>query len=1151
MSRKNLTIRRLLQHKNFMLFFSVALMAVSLLMAEWTVSAQSFTCSNDPFEPNNMDSQAHLIGSNQISFAQNLFICPTSDEDWFAKDLKQGDQLTVEVDTRPFNAGFTTLKVCILDTNAFTELACNARQAQLESMQYTIQTDGRYYVMVMGFDTGTNEFDYNIGIVTTSPPPEETVDPPDGTPEPRITGLTPNSGPPGTQVSVVGGGFIPSTILNPMGSVVIFEGSPLTTTYVDGFEVKFTVPSSTPCPSFATVRVENPIPNVFLPPVSNDMTFQVTCPNGGTTGDQVDIEIINIEMVQTIQNLDHAIPLVAGKPTVARVYVKTNGKSVPVEARLFAKLGGTSVPWYNNAMGYTCFDRVNAQSNPKLSDLRDSTQLSIDCELPQAWLNRTGTLELTAEVYIAGGTSGGYGRRSTSMTDPDESNNSFSNRATIESSPVMHLQAVQLRINGRGLNYQRDYRLIHEHAKQMYPSSNVQLHPHRTWVYWNGDVGGIINLVLGSIGLQRPGRNTTLLGVVNRNDAGSGPCGMGTPIPDRYSWVRVTPGTQGTNNFQQDCTAHEMGHSLWAWHVVECNEPFPTDGSYPFTSGNLSNGSGPSDYWGVSVSSASRINQVFSPQSTKDIMTYCNRVWISPYTYGVVRAGLRGGAGLSYKSKWPVASISSLSARSQGFADQTHETPFVTANVNAGQDYLIVVGTLDAERGEVTLGETFVLPGSIIGDEFSISEPGPYRINVLDENGSELAHQTFSVPDGSHHGEQGVFTVLIPAVSGAAQFNIEGDGGVLYSKTFGSNFPEIFGLDAQPSEEMNVNWDGNDPDGDPLTAALFVSFNGGDSWEPAAVGFEENQLDLSAEFWPGTSNAMLRLFVSDGYHTSETSFGPFEVLSKAPDVFITGPEEGTQFGIDEELNLGAVHFSAQGFDAEDGPLSGGSLSWQSDMDGFLGEGDTITAALTSGWHNVSVTAMDRDGNSNIASVQVFVSDAGDEMFGDEPIGPGQSIEQALDANGNNRLDDGEIKTAINLWISGQVVPGTSQTINDNKMKQLMQTWISGSPLSTQTAEPMAQTIQPMSIHKLSLSSQSGQFALNLQALGVASTRLQVFNLAGRTLLDQQASGNGLSFRVLDQHGNRLANGVYLYIVTARGLDGSVWRSDIKKFIVLQ
>jgi len=63
----------------------------------------------------------------------------------------------------------------------------------------------------------------------------------------------------------------------------------------------------------------------------------------------------------------------------------------------------------------------------------------------------------------------------------------------------------------------------------------------------------------------------------------------------------------------------------------------------------------------------------------------------------------------------------------------------------------------------------------------------------------------------------------------------------------------------------------------------------------------------------------------------------------------------------------------------------------------------------------------------------------------------------------------------------------------------------------------------------------------------AGLRVQLFDLAGKAVLDAEASGRVL--RAPTPAG--LANGVYLYIVTVRGYDGSILRSKVQKLVILR
>lgn len=81
------------------------------------------------------------------------------------------------------------------------------------------------------------------------------------------------------------------------------------------------------------------------------------------------------------------------------------------------------------------------------------------------------------------------------------------------------------------------------------------------------------------------------------------------------------------------------------------------------------------------------------------------------------------------------------------------------------------------------------------------------------------------------------------------------------------------------------------------------------------------------------------------------------VPNERPTATISAPDDRSVF------NQGApVSFVGSATDAEDGPLSGASLRWESNLDGPLGTGSPLTAAsLSVGEHTVTLTATDSGG----------------------------------------------------------------------------------------------------------------------------------------------------------------------------------------------
>ena len=86
---------------------------------------------------------------------------------------------------------------------------------------------------------------------------------------------------------------------------------------------------------------------------------------------------------------------------------------------------------------------------------------------------------------------------------------------------------------------------------------------------------------------------------------------------------------------------------------------------------------------------------------------------------------------------------------------------------------------------------------------------------------------------------------------------------------------------------------------------------------------------------------------------------------------------------------------------------------------------------------------------------------------------------------------------------------------------------------------------------LSLKATAGSATFVAQGSGIQSLQVQIYNLAGGLVFDETNNGSSLRFSGLSSEGQALANGVYLAVVTVRGFNSEVARTQVRKFVLLR
>ena len=433
------------------------------------------------------------------------------------------------------------------------------------------------------------------------------------------------------------------------------------------------------------------------------------------------------------------------------------------------------------------------------------------------------------------------------------------------------------------------------------------------------------------------------------------------------------------NGFYKNRPAHEVGHNLGRQHAVHsaygitvdpngsqkhgaCDETaditapdFPMD----FLNGQpLQPTLGPmrlGDYrFGFGWDSSD--GTYVSPFKTEDLMSYCTAgtdwSWPGLYTYpnlfnALVNRFGKGGAPGPNSVDPGTASI------------------MIGGTINVGDDSTVL------DPIWTTLGSTDPL----------LPVPGDYTLRLFSTGGIEILAAPFQ-PDAFIEADpvpiartNASFRFVLPQTMPISGIEIDHGATVLLRRNLSAHAPEIHITSPTTgtmvdSDELTLQWNASDLDGDALRYTVDLSSDGGATWSTAGYNLDATTLTLSTTSIHGATNAMLRVTASDGMQMSSDQV-TLVIPDHAPTVVILGPDNGATLAGDQPAYL-----SVDASDAEDGTLDGTSVVWSSDRDGQLGSGALLSVLpvnLTEGQHVITVTATDSAGHTVTASETINVS----------------------------------------------------------------------------------------------------------------------------------------------------------------------------------
>jgi hypothetical protein len=676
----------------------------------------------------------------------------------------------------------------------------------------------------------------------------------------------------------------------------------------------------------------------FSPP-----TRTVTVPPDATgqdfVGTALDLWVDHIEVVQLL--LTDAVPLIAEKPSLVRVYIGLSGAaSVPdVSAHLYVQDAQGQVQVVEGPYNGPT---IIARQEPDPHTLNDTLNF-----LPQtSWL--TGTVTFWAEVDPED-----------VISEGEEGNNTGGNVAR-SFEPGQKLRIAWVAI---------PYAPPNSSGSVVHPDGTVAAMGSRflrqIYPLGSSDVDYFQQPTQRLRVMRRPfsGENGTefYLPALNRfwNLTTQRNAWVGGRSPDRlYGWVpeeaksdicgiadarfigrrgRVAAGL-AIPQCGDETVAHELGHLLNEQELrhAPCGGATGTDPNYPHPGGSIGD-------WGLKLQPKA---DLLPPDKAYDFMSYCWPPWVSAYNYNKL---------------------------AQGFAPTAVQQQAMA--LSSPERHLLASGIVHTPALTVTFDTFYPLTSTVPPDTDSGTA---YCLELRDPTESILARRCFDLdfinPETGEAMGAEAFTLVLPYPVGTQSVVLSNRATELGRVTASASAPTVQltspngGEFWEASGTFAVTWIASDADDDQLRFIVSYSPDAGITWMPMALDVATSHLAVDGWNLPGSTEALFKVEASDQLHVAEDiSDSTLAVAPKEPQAYILSPEGSVSIRPGMPLWL-----DGYGYDLEDGSLQQTALRWRSSRDGELGTGNQLLVTLSLGYHVVTLTATDSSGDVGEARVEVFV-----------------------------------------------------------------------------------------------------------------------------------------------------------------------------------
>lgn len=591
------------------------------------------------------------------------------------------------------------------------------------------------------------------------------------------------------------------------------------------------------------------------------------------------LAVDGIEVVQVVQDISHSVALIAGKPTIVRVYLsRPAGSAVTVRGeisvRRTASGAAQNVPSLDTA-------RVRPTQNGELRVKREDFRLSLNFSLPSSLI--TAGRIFVRVASLAHATTGD--RIDCTNCDAQQLEVRFKEAAPLR----VRLIKIRYRTDTKPSGYiptARDAALFKSWIGRAYPVSKVIVSENTVESAiqppFDDDTCNLVNAQLTAIrNLDIDGgsdQRSHYYGMVS--DEGEFMRGGANNIPDSADPTAVASGPTGSSGYAWDTDgsygdwygAHELAHTFGRFHPGFCNGNSDDDDNFPFGGGQLSNGDGAFVGLDVGDQALGVPMKVLPGHRWHDVMTYCSRQWMSSYTFEGIRRRLAAEDALG----------PSPAAEGFEFEDEGMLAAASALEVNmASGDFVNVVATINLtqQTGKIL----YVNPVSRALTSAPVGESN-VEIRVLNADGQNLqavlVRVKFNTCADSSRDQIGIVDAIIPSHPDARQLELLIEGHVVDTFRAGVATPDVSNLRREEMTEsmMSFAWDAP-ADAEPAKISYNIqsSTDDGNTWQTIAVGRSSPNLSIDRSQYPPGSRVTVRVIATDGFINTITTSETFTV----------------------------------------------------------------------------------------------------------------------------------------------------------------------------------------------------------------------------------------------------------------------------------